>query len=55
MASKHDGDIRGFSILSEAYYAKVCMPADAIDEIMIGMYCRDGGTSGEFAVRWYRL
>lgn len=55
MASKHDGDIRGFSILSEAYYAKVCMPADTVDEVMIGMYCPGGGTSGEFAVRWFKL
>lgn len=55
MESKHDGDIRGFSILSEAYYAKACMPADTIDEVMIGMYSQDRGTSGEFAVRWFEL
>lgn len=52
---KHDGDLRGFSILSEAYYSKFCMPHDAVDEITIGMYCPDGGTSGEFSVRWVNL
>lgn len=55
MSKKHDGDIRCFSILSEAYYAKACMREDHADEITIGMYCQDGGTSGEFAVNWKRL
>ena len=55
MSTDHAGDIRGFSILSEAYYAKACMRDDHADSITIGMYCPDGGTSGEFSVNWKRL
>lgn len=52
---KHDGDFRGFIILSEAYYGSVCMRDDTVDEITLGMYCPDGGTSGEFCVQWEKL
>ena len=43
--------MRGFHWLSKAYYAKN-INRDCHDEIMIGDYCEDGGTSGEFAIRW---
>lgn len=52
----HSGCDRAFSQLSKAYYAEACMRREEfMDEIMIGMYHRDGGTSGEFAVRWIRV
>lgn len=55
--SKHNGMIRGFYHLSEAWYADANLKNrrdGLIDEVMIGFYGPDGdqGTSGEFAVRW---
>jgi hypothetical protein len=49
----HDGCIRGFYHWSESWYSKTNPPErDKVDEIMIGMYHPDGGTTGEFGVRW---
>lgn len=51
--NKHDGCIRGFYHLNESWYAP--LPGnykDRLDEVMIGFYAPEGGTSGEFAVRW---
>lgn len=44
----------GFTCFSRQDYAKV-VPLDAVDEIMLGVQCVQGGTLGELAVRWYRL
>ncbi len=50
---EHTGNFRGFSILSQAYYSTSALnEPDISDEIMIGLYHPEGGTSGEFAIRW---
>jgi hypothetical protein len=52
----HDGCNRGFTHLSEAWYGKACLANnDKVDELMIGFYHPDGGTTGEFAIRWTNL
>jgi hypothetical protein len=48
----HVGNIRGFSQLSKAYYASTFIRGRTIDEITIGMYSEEGGSSGEFSVVW---
>ena len=48
--------IRGFHHFNEAYYAKnVRLPEGVSDEIMVGLYDTDGGTTGEFAIRWVNV
>lgn len=45
--------IRGFHHFCEAVYAKTVPLRDGLtDEIMIGLYDTDGGTTGEFAICW---
>lgn len=51
MKDKHEGTVRGFHSLNRAWYAK----KDGLPEVMIGLYDPDGGTSGEFAIRWKNL
>lgn len=56
--NKHEGDERRFIISSQAWYgdanrSKDSKPGD--DEIMLGYYCPDGGTSGEFSIKWREL
>ena len=46
---------RGFSIHSESWYSKNLRDAETLDEITVGMYHREGGTTGEFCVRWTML
>lgn len=57
--SRHEGDVRQFSIMSQSWYFESNMDpvrrAAGEDEITIGFYCADGGTSGEFSIRWERL
>lgn len=57
--SKHAGDVRAFIILSQAWYGDTALPAQdrakGVDEIMMGFYCPDGGTSGEFSIKWAPL
>jgi hypothetical protein len=55
MMKSHEGCERGFYILSESWYADSVKREGTIDEIMIGMYHPDGGSTGEFAVRWIML
>lgn len=55
MTTKHDGDYRGFSHVGRAWYASQLATERHIDEVMFGLYCPDGGTSGEMAMRWYDL
>jgi len=43
--------IKGFHIFSRAHYARAGQPK----EIMIGLYHSEGGTSGEFAIRWHDI
>lgn len=51
--SKHDGCTRGFTHLNESWYAPALGKyKERLDEVMIGYYAEEGGTSGEFAIRW---
>lgn len=52
MTDKHEGCRRGFTVQSESWYGLTARDPRTIDEIMIGMYHPEGGTTGEFAVRW---
>jgi hypothetical protein len=58
-ATKHEGDERRFSIMSQSWYVDSNMDparrAAGEDEITLGFYSPDGGTSGEFAIRWEQL
>lgn len=50
---QHDGCKRGFTHLSASWYGKACLAHDEyLDQVMIGFYHPEGGTTGEFAVRW---
>lgn len=59
IAKKHEGDIRQFIILSQAWYSETTLTKEqreaGEDQIMVGFYCPDGGTSGEFEIRWEPL
>ena len=53
---KHEGCERQFIHTGRAWYGEsALLHQRVIDEIMIGMYHSEGGTSGEFAVRWSEL
>ena len=52
MSRKHDGCVRGFVFRSEAWYASTANEPGTLDEIMVGMYHPEGGTTGEFKIRW---
>lgn len=43
--------IKAFMVTNEAFYAR-SLPPDRPNEIMIGFYYEEGGTDGEFAIRW---
>lgn len=48
--------MKGFTVFTEAWWAESQRPQEgAAEEIMVGDYDPDGGTTGEFAVRWYNL
>lgn len=49
---KHKGCERGFTIQSEAWYREAVKLDETADEIMVGMYHLEGGTTGEFGIRW---
>ena len=51
MKRNHEGCIRGFYRCSKAWYAD----KNRDTEIAIGMYDPEGGTSGEFSVKWSEL
>lgn len=56
MSKDHEGDIRQYIHLEEAWYAKSTLAnADYVDDVMFGFYSPSGGTSGEMGVRWYVL
>lgn len=46
---------RRFYHLSRAWYKDVLENQEYIDEVTFGLYCEQGGTTGEMAVRWYEL
>lgn len=56
MDSQHEGDERQFYQHSRAWWGKdVPLSNNTIEEINIGFYCPDGGTSGEFCIEWISL
>lgn len=59
ITTKHAGDVRAFVILSQAWYGGSSLPpkyeSTGHDEITMGFYCPDGGTSGEFTIAWAPL
>lgn len=56
LSNKHAGMVRGFVILSEAWYAHANREPGQVDSIMIGYYNEEmGGTTGEFEVQWIEL
>ena len=58
MSKNHTNYVRGFSLLSAAYYGETILgmrSSEIVDEITIGFYSPDGGTSGEFCVEWAML
>ncbi|MCK5602949.1 hypothetical protein KAR91_13790 [Candidatus Pacearchaeota archaeon] len=56
MGKDHKGDVKGFTHLSKSWYGEANLRnSKYTDEIMIGFYSPEGGTSGEFGVRWQQL
>lgn len=55
MMAHEDGYFRGYVHLSAAWYAKDSRSFGTVDEIMIGLNHREGGTAGEFAIRWLEV
>lgn len=56
MSQKHDGCNRQFIHTNRAWYGPTRLASGrVIDEITIGMYHPEGGTTGEFAIRWVEL
>lgn len=53
----HEGCKRGFYHLAESWYAKSLLGAQSkiIDQVMVGFYATDGGTTGEFVIGWEML
>jgi len=51
--NKHKDCKRGFIQLSRAWYADACLKG--IDDITIGFYHPEGGTTGEFSIKWEKL
>ena len=52
----HEECKRGFTHLSASWYGKACLGHDEyVDQVMIGFYHHEGGTTGEFAIRWMSL
>ena len=51
----HTGDIRAFTHTGASWYGPSSLRSDELDEIMVGFYASDGGTSGEFAIRWVKV
>jgi hypothetical protein len=48
--------VKGFYQLSKAWYGEVNLKHSKYDdEIMIGLYHEEGGTSGEFSMKWFEL
>ncbi len=55
-SGKHEGCKRQFIQTGRAWYAESSLKNSGVtEEVMIGMYHPEGGTTGEFAVRWSEL
>jgi hypothetical protein len=46
---------RGYHWTSRAWYADACRRPDITDEVTFGLYCTDGGTTGEMTMKWVDL
>jgi hypothetical protein len=56
MSKNHEGDIKQYTHLAEAWYAKTNLAdVDYVDNVTFGFYSPGGGTSGEMGVRWYQI
>lgn len=64
MSKNHEGDIKQYVVLSEAWYGDANLKTPRpetkpylkkVENVMFGFYCPDGGTSGEMAMNWYLL
>ena len=53
--SKHEGGKRRFIRTAKAWYSSTALPDQELEEFSIGVYHDEGGTTGEFSVRWERL
>lgn len=53
----HGRSKRGFHHTGAAWYSKILNDRsdDVVDEVSIGLYLPDGGTTGEFLIRWRKL
>lgn len=51
---KHEGDKKGFTQLSKTSYGETILNKEknVKDIVTIGFYAEEGGTSGEFEIRW---
>jgi hypothetical protein len=56
MARDHNGDVKQFTIHTESWYyspdGSNRLPDGVTESMMVGFYSPDGGTSGEFEIRW---
>jgi len=56
MEREHEGTTKGFVQLSRAYYGNSSLEnSEKTDEVSFGLYCPEGGTSGEMVVSWVPL
>lgn len=54
--NKYEGCKRGFTQLSKAWYADANLKNSKYsDQIMVGYYADEGGTPGEFSIKWKSL
>lgn len=55
----HEGDLKQYILLSEAYYAESELQAmrnkDVKDEVTFGFYSPEGEAKSELSVRWHEL
>lgn len=55
-SQRHEGAIRGFYRGAQAHCAFACgYLTGRPEDVMIGLYHPDGGTSGEFQIAWERI
>lgn len=65
MSKDHEGDIKQYVLLSEAWYGDANLRPlphpeikpylRKVDNVQFGFYSPDGGTSGEMGMNWYVL
>ncbi len=55
MSKDHDGDLKQYILVSEAWYADTSLTGEYVDEVQFGFYAPEGGTSGEMGMRWHDL